>query len=123
MIDFRQAGRFERADSVGLIDALLIVVLILELMTPHKVLKDEVGVREFHDHLSRYVRHVADGGEVIVTMRGKRIARLAPVDQHDPLDGLRARGLVSDPGAVWRPGRRREQVQASVSDLVADQRR
>jgi prevent-host-death family protein len=100
---------------VGLIDASLIVVLILELMTPHGVLKDEVGVR--------YVRHVADGGEVIVTMRGKRIARLAPVDQHDPLDGLRARGLVSDPGAVWRPGRRREQVQASVADLVADQRR
>jgi prevent-host-death family protein len=47
-------------------------------MTLHDAPENEVGVREFHDHLSRYVRHVADGGEVIVTMRGKRIARLAP---------------------------------------------
>lgn len=100
------------------------MVLILVRMTLHDVLKDEVGVREFHDHLSQYVRHVADGGEVIVTMRGKRIARLAPVDRHDPLEGLRARGLVSDPGAAWRPRQRgRAQAKASVSDLVADQRR
>lgn len=92
-------------------------------MTPQEVLKREVGVREFHDHLSRYVRHVADGGEVTVTMRGKRIARLAPVDRHDPLDGLRTRGLVSDPIAAWRPPRHRVQADAPVSELVADQRR
>ena len=93
-------------------------------MTPQDELKRAVGVREFHDHLSRYVRHVADGGEVVVTMRGKRVARLAPVDRHDPLEGLRTRGLVSDPSAAWRP-RRRERVRAraAVSDLVADQRR
>lgn len=100
------------------------MVRILVHMTPHGVLKNEVGVREFHDHLSRYVRHVADGGEVIVTMRGKRIARLAPVDRHDPLDGLRTRGLVSDPSAVWRPRQRgRVHAGAPVSELVADQRR
>jgi prevent-host-death family protein len=93
-------------------------------MTPQDVLKNEVGVREFHDHLSRYVRHVADGGEVIVTMRGKRIARLAPVDGREPLDGLRARGLVSDPSASWRPRRQcRVRAGAPVSDLIADQRR
>jgi prevent-host-death family protein len=93
-------------------------------MTPQRELKDEVGVREFHDHLSRYVRHVADGGEVVVTMRGKRVARLAPVDRSDPLGDLRARGLVSDPTGRWRP-RRRGRVAAvtPVSDLVADQRR
>jgi prevent-host-death family protein len=95
-------------------------------MTPQDELKREVGVREFHDHLSRYVRHVADGGEVIVTMRGKRIARLAPVDRHDALAGLRTRGLVSDPSAAWRPRRRgaaRAGAATAVSDLVADQRR
>jgi prevent-host-death family protein len=98
------------------------VVLILYSMTLHEGLKHEVGVREFHDHLSRYVRHVADGGEIVVTMRGKRVARLTPVDQPDPLDDLRARGLVSDPSARWRP-RRRGRARADVSDLVADQRR
>jgi len=100
------------------------VVLILVGMTPHDLLKNEVGVREFHDHLSRYVRHVASGGEVIVTMRGKRIARLAPVDLHDPLEGLRSRGLVSDPSAAWRPRQRgRVRAGAPVSELVAEQRR
>lgn len=94
-------------------------------MTPQRDLKDEVGVREFHDHLSRYVRHVADGGEVVVTMRGKRVARLAPLDRHsDPLADLRARGLVSDPTSRWRPrARGRASAALPVADLVADQRR
>jgi prevent-host-death family protein len=93
-------------------------------MTPHRELKHEVGVREFHDHLSQYVRHVADGGEVVVTMRGKRVARLAPVDRADPLGELRARGLVSDPTGRWRPRKRgRAATSSSVSELVADQRR
>jgi antitoxin (DNA-binding transcriptional repressor) of toxin-antitoxin stability system len=57
-------------------------------------LNAEVGVRELHDRLSRYVQHVKDGGEVVVTMRGPRVAR-------------RARLKAAKP----------------VSDLVADQRR
>jgi prevent-host-death family protein len=64
-------------------------------MTPHpEPLKTEVGVRELHDRLSRYVQHVQDGAEVVVTMRGRRVARLVPIDQIDPLADLRARGLV-----------------------------
>ncbi len=84
-----------------------------------------MGVRELHNHLSRYVRRVANGGEVIVTMRGKRVARLGPVDQRaDPLETLRARGLVSEPTGHWQPRRRNRAAAASpVSDLVADQRR
>ena len=94
-------------------------------MTPQPDLKDEVGVREFHDHLSRYVRYVADGGEVVVTMRGKRVARLAPVDHPaDPLADLRSRGLVSDPTGRWRPRTRgRARATLPVADLVEDQRR
>ena len=49
-------------------------------MTPHREpLKAEVGVRELHDRLSRYVRYVRDGAEVVVTIRGRRVARLVPV--------------------------------------------
>src|SRR5438093_687649 len=69
-------------------------------MTPHsEPLKTEVGVRELHDRLSRYVQHVQDGAEVVVTMRGRRVARLVPVDEIDPLADLRARGLVREPTA------------------------
>jgi prevent-host-death family protein len=95
-------------------------------MTPHREdLRREVGVRELHDQLSRYVRHAAKGGEVIVTMRGKPVARLTPLPSADPLATLRARGLV-------REGRRprtssddlpRLRSSISASDMVIEQRR
>ena len=95
-------------------------------MTPHDVeLKTEIGVRELHDQLSRYVRHAAEGGEVFVTMRGRRVARLSPLTVSDPLADLRARGLVRDAKRPKRKleGRERLTADASVSDLVAEQRR
>jgi prevent-host-death family protein len=95
-------------------------------MTPHREpLKAEVGVRELHDQLSRYVQHVKDGGEVVVTMRGRRVARLVRVDGVDPLADLRARGLVREPTAPRSPRAQRARLEAAkpVSDLIADQRR
>jgi prevent-host-death family protein len=95
-------------------------------MTPHsEPLKTEVGVRELHNRLSRYVQHVQAGAEVVVTMRGRRVARLVPVDEIDPLADLRARGLVREPTAPRSPRARRARLTAAkpVSDLVADQRR
>jgi prevent-host-death family protein len=96
------------------------------VMTLHREpLKSEVGVRELHDRLSRYVQYVRDGGEVVVTMRGRRVARLVPVDEVDPLVDLRARGLVREPTTPRSPRARRARLKAAglVSDLVADQRR
>jgi len=88
-------------------------------------LKAEVGVRELHDHLSRYIQHVAAGAEVTVTMRGRPVARLAPIGREDPLADLRARGLLQEPRAprVQATGRDRIEASGSVSDLVAEQRR
>lgn len=88
-------------------------------------LKAEIGVRELHDQLSRYVRHAAEGGEVVVTMRGQRVARLSPLEVGDPLADLRARGLVQEPTRSKRKaaGRKRLASSAPVSDLVAEQRR
>lgn len=85
----------------------------------------EVGVRELHDQLSRYLRHVSSGGEVVVTVRGRRVARLSMVDGADPLDDLRRRGLVGDPQRRRRRvgGRQRLAVAGTVSDLVSEQRR
>ena len=82
-------------------------------------------MRELHDQLSRYVRHAAEGGEVVVTMRGRRVARLSGIDEPDPLADLRARGLIEE---ATRPNRersggRRIKADGSVSDLVAEQRR
>ncbi len=95
-------------------------------MTLHGAkLKTEVGVRELHDQLSRYVRHAAEGGEIVVTMRGQRVARLSPLEVSDPLASLRARGLVQEPDVPKRKVRDRKRLVAGapVSDLVAEQRR
>lgn len=42
----------------------------------------EVGIRELKTHLSRYVKKVKDGDEILVTERGRIIARLVPVEPH-----------------------------------------
>ena len=92
-------------------------------MTLHsRSLKKEVGVRELHDQLSRYVNHVAAGRQVVVTMRGKPVARLVPIDAPDPLAEFRRRGLVQEPTADWDPAeairpRPTEPVAPLVSEL------
>jgi len=99
---------------------------MMGLMTLHNVEpKAEVGVRELHDQLSRYLHYVSSGAEVVVTVRGRRVARLSGVGAADPLADLRARGLVLDPQHSRRPmaGHVRLEAVGSVSDLVSEQRR
>lgn len=56
------------------------------------------AVAQLKSQLSRYLRRVRTGEEVIVTERGVPIARLVPIDRHGAgLDGLRdleRQGLV-----------------------------
>jgi len=40
---------------------------------------ENVGVRELKDRLSHYLRTVRQGGSVVVTVRGKPVARLVPI--------------------------------------------
>jgi hypothetical protein len=58
-------------------------------------------------------------------MRGRRVARLSPVTEVDPLTDLRTRGLVREPSQPKRPYAERQQLHAlePISDLVAEQRR
>jgi prevent-host-death family protein len=83
----------------------------------------EVGVRELHDRLSAHLERVQQGGEVVVTRRGRPIARLSSVEHEDPLADLIGRGLVTRPTRVRNSRRARVKARGSVSDLVAEQRR
>jgi prevent-host-death family protein len=85
----------------------------------------EVGVRELKNDLSRYLARVRAGEEVIVTDRGRPVARLSALDDsHDRLDELVAAGIVRPPLSTTRHRRRsRIKAKGTVSDLVADQRR
>lgn len=83
---------------------------------------NEVGVRELHDRLSEYLERVEAGGEVVVTRRGRRIARLSGLDAERPLEGLERRGLVRMPEGPRSPRAARVKASGSVSDLVSEQR-
>jgi prevent-host-death family protein len=85
----------------------------------------EVGIRELKNGLSRYIDRVRAGEEVIVTDRGRPVARLSAVDASDDrLADLVAAGVVRAPASRVRYlPTRRIKPKAPVSDLVADQRR
>lgn len=91
-------------------------------MTLHSA-KREVGVRELHDRLSEYLAQVSDGSEIIVTRRGKQVARLSGITEDDPLSDLVRRGLVQLPNKPRTTRQARVKPRGSVSDLVAEQRR
>lgn len=83
----------------------------------------EVGVRELHNRLSEYLERVENGTDIVVTRRGKRIARLSAVDREDPFAELERRGLVYPAERPRTPKRPTVRARGSVSDLVAEQRR
>lgn len=87
--------------------------------------RSEVGIRELKNGLSGYIDRVREGEEVIVTDRGRPVARLSPLGAaQDRLAELVAAGVVRPPSS---PGRylpkRRIAAKGSVSELVAEQRR
>lgn len=87
--------------------------------------RSEVGVRELKNNLSKYLERVCAGEEVVVTDRGRPVARLSAIDAStDRLADLVEAGLVRAPTRATR-GRppRRIQAKGTVSDLVAEQRR
>jgi prevent-host-death family protein len=83
----------------------------------------EVGVRALHDRLSEHLERVEDGAEVLVTRRGRPIARLSAVEGSDPLQDLVRRGLVTPPDRPRAARRARVKARGLVSELVAEQRR
>jgi antitoxin (DNA-binding transcriptional repressor) of toxin-antitoxin stability system len=83
----------------------------------------EVGIRELHDRLSEHLDRVEHGAEVVVTRRGKPVARLTRPDDGNALDDLVRRGLVTLPERPRAARSPRIAARGSVSELVAEQRR
>lgn len=80
-----------------------------------------MGVRELHDRLSEYLERVEGGGEIVVTRRGRPVARLSGLGER-PLDSLARRGLVRMPQGTRTPRSGQVKGTGSVSDLVSEQR-
>ncbi len=83
----------------------------------------EVGVRELHDRLSEYLERVEQGEELIVTRRGRAVARLTGVDARRPFEDLERRGLIRWPTSPKTSRSAHIESTGSVSDLVHEQRR
>lgn len=85
----------------------------------------EVGVRDLKNNLSRYLNEVESGVEVVVTDRGRPIARLSAIDAAgaDRLAALVEAGLVRPPTSRVRRRPAPLKSDGSVSELVAEQRR
>ncbi len=85
----------------------------------------EIGIRELRARLSHYVGIVRAGEEIVVTERGRPVARLIGASDGSAMDRLVAQGIVRMPGQTRRSARTMKRVSAdgSVADLVAEQRR
>lgn len=87
--------------------------------------RSEVGIRDLKNGLSKYIDRVQTGEEVIVTDRGRPVAKLSSLDvSDDRLADLVAAGMVRPPSSGTRHrSRSRIKPKGNVSSLVAEQRR
>ena len=87
----------------------------------------QVGVRELKNQLSRYLRRVQDGEEIIVTERGRSVARIIPVKVSTlkrALEPLLREGSVRWSGGKPRGATRRPVIRGqTLSEMVREDRR
>jgi prevent-host-death family protein len=57
----------------------------------------EIGVRELRGNLSAWLKRVGQGEEVIVTARGRPVARIVPPERRNRLQELIEQGRVTPP--------------------------
>jgi len=50
-------------------------------------MQEIVSIRDANQHLSRYLERVEQGAEIIITRRGKPIARVLPIESRPRLSG------------------------------------
>ena len=84
----------------------------------------EVGIKELRENLRSFLERVKSGEDVLVTERGKTIARIAPHGRASRRDELIARGTLTPAKRPWDPRvlGAINQVDAQLSDLVTRER-
>lgn len=63
-----------------------------------------IGIRELKTHLSKYIRNVKSGGEIMVSERGKVVARIIPankVSKQSPIETILLK--LSEKGRIILP--------------------
>lgn len=84
----------------------------------------EVGIRELRADLSRWIKRVRDGEEVVVTDRGEPVARIVPANGRSRFDELVAAGVIKlAPRRKPRPLPPPIEGIGPLSDLLREERR
>jgi prevent-host-death family protein len=84
----------------------------------------EVGIRELRADLSRWLKEVRGGEEIVVTDRGKAVARIVPMNGERKIDRLIREGRVT-PAANKGPRTKARPIEGlpPLSPYVIDGRR
>lgn len=84
----------------------------------------EVGVAQFRRDLKGWLSRVQDGEEVVITDRGRPLARLTGVERPTVLEQLIAEGRVSQPRGNRPQARGRDRVHgtAAASEYITAER-
>lgn len=86
-----------------------------------------VGVRELKNQLSRYLKRVQSGEEIIVTEHGRSVARIVPAQVSHlkrALEPLLREGVVRWRGGKPRGASRRPVIRGrTLTELVVEDRR
>lgn len=84
----------------------------------------QVGIRQLRDHLSQWIDEVQQGDEVLVTERGRPVARIIKASGGSSMDELIAAGVVTTPQAPLVPASfGRVRTDGDVMEFVFQQRR
>ena len=81
-----------------------------------------VGIRELKAHLSEYVAQVSNGGEIVVTDRGRPVARLVPYMATSEVDRGIDEGWIEAPRRVGLAPIERVSSELSTLDVLEDDR-
>lgn len=86
----------------------------------------DVAITELRVHLARWIAAARDGQDVVITDRGRPVARIVALDSTPVIDRLTAQGIIGRPARTTRPvagGPHRPAPRLSVADIIGDQRR
>lgn len=90
-----------------------------------------VGSREFKNRMARYIRAVGNGQTLVLTKRGKPVAKVGPPDTVEPgeedtwerLRELEARGLIRLGRGKLKPFRPVKSTGKPASQMIIEDRR
>jgi len=84
-----------------------------------------VGLRELKTHLSKYISEVKEGNTVLISVRGRTVGRITPVQTVSKTDPLTEAGLALWSGKKFLPKVKplKTKGDQTITNLLLEERR